>query len=399
MKTRDESPKEESGAHRLAALLRNDATVSVDGERDQAQWQRLLLATHAEDSRPRPRSWRWWLLAPLTVGAALLAVGLLRGSWAPSPLRFTLDGRNPAADYLVSEAGRTRLVDFSDGSGLVMRSSTRLRVSDTDSHGAVLLLERGQLDASIRHRPASRWRLDVGPYTVHVIGTRFNVAWDPDRGDFGLALLDGVVAIRGPGIPAPITLEMGQQFHANKAGSYTVQKGSQAMLPAVSPPAPAPVAMPSKPERVAVAAGPERAASPSTSSRPACDWAALVSNGEFEATVSLARRLGIDTVLAECPPRSLFALADAARYLGKFELSKNALLTIRRRSPSDTSKAAFFLGRLEEARANLELALDFYAQAMAGNPEPHFAQEAKAGRARIERRMRGLATNPAPSAP
>lgn len=398
MKTHDESPREESGAHRLAALLRQDATTSVDSERDQTQWQRLLLATHAEDSRPRLRPRRWWLLAPLTAGAALVALGLFRTTLAPSPLLFTLDGRDPAADYLVSEAGRTRLVDFSDGSSLVMRSSARLRVSNTDPHGAVLLLERGQLDASIRHRPSARWRLDVGPYAVNVIGTRFNVTWDPDKGDFELALLEGAVAIRGPGIPAPITLETGQQFHANKAGSYSVQKGSQAALPAVSPP-PELVALPSKSERVALAAGPERGASPPASSRPACDWAALVSNGEFEATVSQARRLGLDTVFAECPPRSLFALADAARYLGKFELSRNALLTIRKRAPGDTNKAAFFLGRLEEARGNLELALDFYAQAMGGNPEPHFAQEAKAGKARIEKRMRGLDTHAAPGAP
>lgn len=398
MKTRDESPREESGAHRLAALLRHDATESLDGEHDQAQWQRLLLATQAEDSRPRPRLRRWWLLAPVTAGAALLVLGLLRATWAPPPLRFTLDGRDPAADYLVSEAGRTRLVDFSDGSSLALGSSARLRVSNTDAHGAILLLERGQLDASIRHRPSARWRLDVGPYAVQVIGTRFNVTWDPDKGDFGLALLEGAVAIRGPGIPAPITLETGQQFHANKAGSYTVQKAAQATAPSVEPP-PEPVAPPSKSERVALAAGPERAASPPASGRPTCDWVALVSNGEFEATVSQARRLGMDTVLAECPPRSLFALADAARYLGKFELSKSALLTIRKRSPGDTSKAAFFLGRLEEARGNLELALDFYAQAMGGNPEPHFAQEAKAGRARIEKRMRGLDSHAAPGAP
>jgi hypothetical protein len=292
-------------------------------------------------------------------------------------------------------------VDFSDGSTLVLRSSARLRVTNADSHGAILLLERGQLDASIRHRPSSRWRLDVGPYAVQVIGTRFNVTWDPDKGDFGLALLDGVVAIRGPGIPVPITLEVGQQFRANKAGSYTVQKESRAAVAvsAVGPPAHEPAALPSKSERVASAAGPERAASPSSSSRLACDWAGLVSKGEFEATVSQARRLGIDAVFAECPPRSLFALADAARYLGNFELSKSALLTIRTRSPGDTSKAAFFLGRLEEARGNLELALDFYAQAMGGNPEPHFAQEARAGRARIAKRMRGPDTHPAHTAP
>ncbi len=118
MKKSGENPREESGVHRLAALLRNDATLSVDGGHDQAEWQRLLLAAHAADSLPRSRLRRLWLLAPLTACAALLALGLFRSYWAPSPLRFTLDGHEPAADYLVSEAGQPRQVDFSDGSSL-----------------------------------------------------------------------------------------------------------------------------------------------------------------------------------------------------------------------------------------------------------------------------------------
>ena len=92
-------------------------------------------------------------------------------------------------------------------------------------------------------------------------------------------------------------------------------------------------------------------------------------------------------------------MADAARYVGKLELARNALLAIRKRSPGDSSKAAFFLGRLEEARGNLDLALDWYAQAMEGDPEPHFAQEAKAGKARITKRMRSLPAHPAHPAP
>jgi hypothetical protein len=298
-------------------------------------------------------------------------------------------------------------VDFSDGSSLMLRSLGRLRVTNTDSRGATLLLERGRLDASIRHRPSSRWRVDVGPYAVQVTGTRFNVTWDPDNGDFGLALLDGTVAVRGPGISAPITLEVGQLFHANRAGTYTVQRQAQATpAPLLAgpvagslghEPAAPPAAQPLEAARGA--AGPERAASPSASNRPACDFTGLVSKGQFEATVSRARRLGVDTALAECPPRGLFALADAARYLGEYELARRALLAIRKRSPEDSSKAAFFLGRLEEARGNLELALGFYTRAMEGDPEPHFAQEARAGTVRVAKRMRSLDARPARTAP
>ena len=403
MSRRSDSPKEESSIHPIAALLRTDAMESVDREHDQAEWQRLLLAAHAEDTPPRPRAWRWWLLAPAAACAVFLALGVLRG--APPPLHFTLDGHEPPANYLVADAGRPRQLDFSDGSSLVLRSLGRLRVTNTDSRGATLLLERGRLDASIRHRPSSRWRVEVGPYAVQVTGTGFNVTWDPDNGDFGLALLDGAVAVRGPGISAPLTLEVGQLLRANQAGTYTVQRQTRTPVaalvagPVAGSPGHGPAAPPSEAVPGASAAGPERAASPWAPSRPACDWAGPVSKGRFEETVSRARRLGVDTALAECPPRGLFALADAARYLGKFDLARSALLAIRKRSPEDASKAAFFLGRLEEARGNLELALDSYAQAMEGDPEPHFAQEARVGKARIAKRMRGLDVHPVRGAP
>jgi ferric-dicitrate binding protein FerR (iron transport regulator) len=403
MKERSENPREESGAHRLAALLRSDATCTLDGDRAEADWQRLLIAAHEDDVRAsrRPRFGRWWLLAPLAAGAVLVA--LFWGFSAPSPLRFTLDGREPAGDYLASEDGRPRLVEFSDGSTLVLRSLGRLRVTGTHSRGATLWLERGELEVSIRHHPSARWRLDVGPYVVEVTGTRFAVTWNPDAGDFGVDLLDGAVLVGGPGISAPIRLQVGQRFRGNKAGDYAVQ-GQPEIAPAaaataVEPAARVSAAVTSKGLHVASAIGPERTTSPSAQGKPACDWAGLVSSGHFEGTVSEARLLGIETTLAECPTRSLFALADAARYVGKFELSKSALLAIRRRSPDDTSKAAFFLGRLEEARGNLELALDWYAEAMAGNPEPHFAQEAKAGRARIVKRIRTLDSRPSHAAP
>jgi hypothetical protein len=402
MSKRSETTKEESGIHPLAALLRTDAMESVDREHDHAEWQRLLLAAHAEDRAPRPRARRWLLVAPAAACVTLLAFGAYR--WARSPLHFTLDGHEAPVDYLVADAGRPRQVDFSDGSSLMLRSLGRLRVTDTHARGATLLLERGRLDASIRHRPSARWRVDVGPYAIQVTGTRFNVTWDPDNGDFGLALLDGAVAVRGPGIPAPITLEVGQLFRANKTGAYTVLKEAQAASdpslagPVAGLPRHEPAALPSEAAPGAPATTPHPARSASrplpplrgevSSQRPACDFAGPVSKGQFEATLSRARHLGFDTALTECPPRGLFALADAARYLGKYDLAKKALLAIQKRSPEDSSKAAFFLGRLEEARGNLELALDYYRRAVQGDPEPHFAQEAKAGTVRIAKRMR-----------
>ena len=59
--------------------------------------------------------------------------------------------------------------------------------------------------------------------------------------------------------------------------------------------------------------------------------------------------MGVDRMLTECPAGSLFVVADAARYRSDFDLSRSVLLAIRRRIPLDAAKAAFFLGRVEEA--------------------------------------------------
>jgi hypothetical protein len=103
--------------------------------------------------------------------------------------------------------------------------------------------------------------------------------------------------------------------------------------------------------------------------------------------------MGIEAALAHCPVRSLFALADAARYRQVFEISGDALLAIRRRSPPDAGKAAFFLGRLEEARGRYREALGWYSEVTPGRADRDFVEEATAARARVADRIR---TNPAP---
>jgi ferric-dicitrate binding protein FerR (iron transport regulator) len=403
MEKPSDCPREASGVHRLAALLRKDTTASVDDERDLSEWQRLLRAVHEEDARGlrRPGLLRWWILAPLVAGVVLVALGMLRGFWGPAPLRFTLDGHASGGNYLMAGGERPSHVDFSDGSSLLLHASGRLRVANTDADGATLLLERGQVDVAIRHQPSSRWQLELGPYAVRVTGTRFAAIWNPETGEVGVDLFEGALAIRGPGIVTPLMLRGGQQFRANKAGSYAVERQppAAAVSPAGQPSVPEAAAVAAKGRHLAGVVGSERGVSRSPHDRLVCSWTDLVSQGQFAAIIAQARALGLETALAECPPHSLFVLADAARYQGAFGLSERVLLAIRQRSPDDAGKAAFFLGRLAEARGNLELALGWYAQATESSRESHFVQEAKTATTRVLRRLRTLPARPSPMVP
>lgn len=397
MREYDENPREESGVHRLAALLRKESTEIVDTDRDRVAWQRLLLATHEDDER-RMGSSRWGrlrLLVPAAAGVLVLGAVLFQVFSKQPHLQFSVDGHQPADGYVMSEVGRPRCVDFSDGSSLVLHGTTHLRVTAAHADGATLSLERGEVDLSIRHRAKTHWQLDIGPYMVLVTGTHFGASWDPDSGDVGVDLLDGAVNVRGPGIGAPIILQAGQRFRANKAGSYNVETSGPATAlpePPAEAPAPQATATASKSKRPAGAV--QAGSAPSRADKPGCDLVGLVSSGQFEAALAHARLLGVETALAECPARSLFALADAARYQGQFDLSRKALMAIRKRAPDDAGKAAFFLGRLEEARGNLETALGWYTQAMQGKTEPHYFEEAKAGKERLGKRAAALPTQP-----
>jgi hypothetical protein len=391
MKMPSDNPREDSGAHRLAALLRKDAIESVNEERDQAAWRDLLCRVHDEDAQSvRGSRFKRWMLAPLAVGLGLVVLLSLR-AFSPPSLRLTVDGRAWGRPDVAAEVERSRSLEFSDGSRLLLGSSGRLRVIRTDAHGALLLLERGKVDAAIQHRPSSGWRLELGPYVIQVIGTRFSATWNPDTGDMGVDLTEGAVAVAGPGISSPITVQSGQRFRANQVGNYNVQSRPTAepAAPVAGPLVPA-AAAPAKP-RQALAEIP-RASPPHE--RPTCVWTGLVSRGQFADVVAAAQAVGLETALALCPVPSLFALADAARYQAKFDLSKDALLSVRKRAPEQAGKAAFFLGRLDEARGNFASALAWYTHAMESNRGTSFQQEAKAGRARMAKMLQTQDTQP-----
>jgi len=107
------------------------------------------------------------------------------------------------------------------------------------------------------------------------------------------------------------------------------------------------------------------------------DWAAAVADGKATAVLAEAERRGLPAVLDLAAGDDLWALANAARYVGRYALAQQALVAQRRRFPgSDRAlEAAFLLGRLAEgAAAGPEEALGWYDRYLVEAPDgPHIS--------------------------
>ena len=65
--------------------------------------------------------------------------------------------------------------------------------------GAELYLEQGVAEVKVVHGDeTTRWKVQSGPYTVHVVGTEFRVAWDVKAQVFELDMHEGEVIVEGP---------------------------------------------------------------------------------------------------------------------------------------------------------------------------------------------------------
>ena len=97
-------------------------------------------------------------------------------------------------------------------------------------------------------------------------------------------------------------------------------------------------------------------------------WTAAVKENRSADVVADADRRGLATVLERADSDDLWALANAARYGGRYSLAHQALLAQRKRFPaSDRARdAAFLLGRLHnDDRHGPDDALKWYDRYLA----------------------------------
>jgi TolA-binding protein len=322
-----------------------------------------------------------------TTGAAVVLTLVVTGlaafrskQAAPgADLSYRLDGQAPptVGNVLVSERAES-LLAFSDGSKVRIAARSRGRVIDVNGHGARFALEEGKVSVDIVHRPRAKWSFEAGPFVVSVHGTSFTVAWNPADAVFELCLQSGAVSVASPLAATEIGLRAGQTLRVSLrdltstvATTVNGDRDTVSSHPAGNPTAGPPPVLETPP---ATRTSPAQSAGWSYRA-----WTSALAENKAADVVADAERRGLATALERADSEDLWALANAARYAGRFTLARQALTAQRRRFPSSdrAREAAFLLGRLHDADPEgPDNALGWYDRYLAEAPDGEHASDA-----------------------
>jgi TolA-binding protein len=274
--------------------------------------------------------------AALSVAAAVL-LWQLGGQGGASASFAVGDGgqRGEAGAFVAAPADRELPLRFDDGTRVALAAGTSARVASLDGRGAHIVLEKGRAVASVVHRPDSRWRVDVGPFQVAVVGTRFDVSWDASARVLELRLDEGAVMVSGGLLGDALTVRAGQRLRAFADDARVELSGEEASAtPAVKAPSTDAVAPGAEPP----ASVPARAVPV-----PSVTWQSLASAGKFREALAAAEKSGFEAECARASGQELLGLGDAARLAGSIARAEQAYTAARGKLPGG-GRASYGLG-------------------------------------------------------
>jgi len=387
-----ESFPDNAALTKLAELARELSTAPVSTEVHE-EGRNRITALAISRKFPRKGMPAVTKVALSVFAAAAAFVVVFWSTTRVRPITYVVDGGSRfESGYLSASPERAAVIRFSDGSAIDAAPGTRLRVDSTQNDGARVLLERGSADAKIHHGKTSSWLFVAGPFEVHVVGTHFNLTWDPSKEEVDLTLDEGAVELKSPLGQGPFVVRKGQKFHASLLTRSVRMDDANGLAASSAEPVqepPAASAQESANDSRVGAGG--NALNAGAARRDS--WQSLVSHGRFKSVVEAAESRGVESCLSSCSLGDVRALADAARYTGRSELAERSLLAIRQRASagSQRSAAAFLLGRSSESRGQVSSASTWYDTYLSESPSGEFAADALAGKMRITVRMQGTA--------
>ena len=325
--------------------------------------------------------------AVAAVACLSLGAGVLGSTWRGDELRYEVTGGEVTGSVIRTEAGEAH-VAFTDDSSVKVAQRSRMSIDVVGQHAALARLVNGKVHVNVRHHDDTSYRFLAGPYEVRVVGTEFDLAWDPNASGFSLAMQHGEVRVVSPD-GAVRSVIGGESLR------LPVQQSVVASAPVSAAPAPVAVA------EVAEAAAPAPVAAlhtgvsaPAAATSPARSWDALVAKGRSADVVRDAEGLGIGSVLSARGGADLKALGQAARYTGNRGLALRAFSALRERFPNSEAgrPASFFIARIQEEQGSTREALRWLSIYLGESPRGVYAAEALGRRMVLTERVSGRTT-------
>ena len=342
---------------RLGARI-TEALDEQDRSFDARRARERLLAL----PRPANRA-RQAVFVGLTLAAAAIAALLVTRPWSVAPLALAVDGKpnvDPQA-FLNVPSDRPMDLAFSDGSQVRVSPGSGARILDLQSTGAKLVLERGRLHANVRHDVRTSWAVTAGPFSINVVGTEFDVQWDPAPGQLTVTVTRGRVLVSGGGVPSQAIVagntltarlvEVGASFEVHPSAASAAAT-AELTRPEAEPSAPSPSTSSKRAEPAhtepAASSTPEPARSAEAPRASSNEWRELAKQGRYREAVAAADSAGFQAQLASGSAADLLTLGNTARLAGALGRAEEAFLTLRQRFPRDPSRAvaAFSLGKI-----------------------------------------------------
>jgi TolA-binding protein len=362
-------PTEQQVTEAFRALANEHAIEREPFDKRRA-WHALQYAHRTLRVPARSARVRW----ALALGVFSLGIAVGAPAWqAWSMLRYEAHGLTTEGSNL--NAGETPAdLAFSDGSHITVSPHTTLSVDLLGKRAALTRLVDGRLHVAVHHEPDTNYRFLAGPYEVQVVGTEFDLEWQPRADGLTLVMQSGEVRVLGEGSPRQV--RGGQTLHlpiTREAAPELARSTPPAMQPAAAALAGAHVASVSHDAKPAAL----KANGAAARSPEAADWNALLNAGQFSAIMRDADARG-ERLLDTASASDLKILALAARYTGRRALSLRAWQSLRSRYAADAQNqgAAFFLGRGYEEQGDTGEAMRWLARYLAESPNGTYASDA-----------------------
>lgn len=325
--------------------------------------RRRLLAPRARLAPRRPPA---LFAIPAAVTALLLTAGAV---WLVVPrndraTQATHDGQLE----LVAQRAELRHT-LGDGSVIQLEQGARGRLQDGGGAGVRFELERGRGSFSVTPNRGRRFSVNAGPYEVQVVGTKFNVDYQP-AGAMRVAVEHGIVLVHEPGreakrLGAGDRLELEPARKEARSRPADEPSKSSAARAVLSAPA---AGAPTEPSAIA-----RPLAAPDAQS-----WRELYQRRDYPGALNAARTAGFHRLTEELGVDGLADLADAARLGGDLPAALVALTALERRFPGSPAarNAGFLRGRVLAQSSRLSEAIVAFERYLAANPDGVYSLEA-----------------------